>query len=583
MLWRVESHLPAVRICMLDHGFEDDLANGVARVTDQLARELGRLGHDVHVVGHRPSRVEADVTWHQVRVVDAGIPQLDRCSVREQLYTAVAKHRCVLELHRETPFDVVVVPNAAGEGLLVSMDPRLPAVTWIMTPMRTVSELETWLDYHEQQDALARVETEALRHARRIHAGSAAIANVVTGPQTVPERTRIVPYGVVDRLATTLPLRPERAGVHVLFVGRLERRKGADVMLKAVRLLADKHDDVTFTLVGPDMARDAAGTTYRAAFERSPHERVRFAGAVPDEMLWRLYAGADVVCFPSRYESFGNVLIEAMMFGKAVVTCAVGGVPEVIDPGETALCAEPGNAASLAEALEAVITDGALREQLGIRGRARYLEHFDVRTTAPRTLAAYLELVADHVPVTDDAEAERVLRRRFAAGLARIVGGDGADAAAPLLDGAVVAIDYVSRISRVWYLSTDDFTREVFRGVLGRDPFLSEAGAWREHLFAGGRRRDLVAELLDSAELGRRGIPKDWLPDLDTRLATEAPQRLAQATASIEFVEAATLAYLGRAPKDDERRRWSVQPPDQVLAELRAADEAARYPAAPTV
>src|SRR5207253_547919 len=100
---------------------------------------------------------------------------------------------------------------------------------------------------------------------------------------------------------------------------------------------------------------------YRKAFEErhggdaAVAGRVRFAGAVSEEALYQAYADAEVVCMPSRYESFGLVLVEAMVFGKPVVGCAVGGMCEIVEPGRNGFLAVPGDAASLIDCLERLI------------------------------------------------------------------------------------------------------------------------------------------------------------------------------------------------------------------------------------
>jgi hypothetical protein len=163
----------------------------------------------------------------------------------------------------------------------------------------------------------------------------------------------------------------------VLFVGRMEARKGVDVLLDAI---ARVESDVRFTLAG-------AGAEAMSA--PSPDGRVEFAGTVSDERLHELFAGADVVCQPSRYESHGIVLIEAMMFGKPIVTTTGGGIPEVVEDGGDALLAAPGDAAGLAHHLDALARDPALRARLGTRARERYLARFEVSVVAAEMAAMF--------------------------------------------------------------------------------------------------------------------------------------------------------------------------------------------------
>lgn len=102
------------------------------------------------------------------------------------------------------------------------------------------------------------------------------------------------------------------------------------------------------------------------------------------------YAAADVVLAPSRYESFGLVPLEAMMFARAVIGCRAGGMPEVIEDGVSGLLAEPGNAASLAGCVERLLDDPGLRSRMGKAGRARYERLFTARHMAAGVRAVLL-------------------------------------------------------------------------------------------------------------------------------------------------------------------------------------------------
>ncbi len=95
-----------------------------------------------------------------------------------------------------------------------------------------------------------------------------------------------------------------------------------------------------------------------------------------DELPAR-YAAADAFVFPSIWaEPFGIPVAEAMAAGLPVVATGVGGIPEIVADGETGILVSPGDSDSLAEALETIVADPALRAGLGRRGRERAVEHF---------------------------------------------------------------------------------------------------------------------------------------------------------------------------------------------------------------
>src|SRR5262249_20345208 len=164
----------------------------------------------------------------------------------------------------------------------------------------------------------------------------------------------VVPHG--------LPPVPPPAEVHrvdgavnLLFVGRLERRKGVDTLLEALVPVLREVPDLVATLAGDSDIPGEGGTTCRSAFEAGPGrelgDRVRFVGRVGDGELAAYYAGCDLLVVPSRYESFGLVLLEGMMMGKPVIAGDAGGMRYIVEDGGTGLRFTPGDASALAAAV----------------------------------------------------------------------------------------------------------------------------------------------------------------------------------------------------------------------------------------
>ena len=228
-------------------------------------------------------------------------------------------------------------------------------------------------------------ETQMLREADAIHAISGAIAAEVEAAYHTsldPSRTFIVPLGLEDW--TELPREVPRSvpgTLRLLFVGRLEARKGIDVLLRAMRPVLRDHPHVRLDLVGNDTIADRNGVTYRDMFlndaqTESLRTRVFFHGQVSEERLRGFYAACDILVTPSRFESFGLMLLEGMMFGKPVIGCRAGGMTEVVEEGVSGLLAEPGDESSLHACLERLVGDAELRARLGANARARFFARF---------------------------------------------------------------------------------------------------------------------------------------------------------------------------------------------------------------
>jgi phosphatidylinositol alpha-mannosyltransferase len=198
-----------------------------------------------------------------------------------------------------------------------------------------------------------------------------------------------VPNGVdVARFATAEPadLGP---GPKVLFVGRLDERKGFRVAVDAFGRLAAVRPLLRLIVVGDGPERAAVG-----ALPPEVRDRVRFLGTVPNAELHPVETACDLYVGPAiGGESFGVVLVEAMAAGLPVVASAIPGYDEVVTDGVEGLLVPPGDPAALAEAAGVVLDDPVRARALGIAGRARAAS-FDWAIVAGQLEALYAEAVA---------------------------------------------------------------------------------------------------------------------------------------------------------------------------------------------
>jgi glycogen(starch) synthase len=183
-------------------------------------------------------------------------------------------------------------------------------------------------------------------------------------------RIRVIPNGVDLKEFEDVPNRHEpRDEFALLFVGRCyPRQKGLEHLISALGLLLSKCK-IHLTIVGEDWG--GAGTLQALARALGVEKHVTFTGALPRNEVINAYASADAFVLPSLFEPFGIVLLEAMAAGLPVVASRVGGIPEVVSDGKTGLLVQPGDSRSLANALENLISDSALRRRLGAAGRVK--------------------------------------------------------------------------------------------------------------------------------------------------------------------------------------------------------------------
>jgi rhamnosyl/mannosyltransferase len=294
-------------------------------------------------------------------------------------------------LHREHRFDIVHLHFPDPLGQLTAMS--LP---------RSVKRVISWhSDIVKQRAALALYQpfldafvsdADAIIGASPQHFSSSQ----QMAPGRPGQLREVIPYGFdPSAFAWTDAARARRAELAkdarlrpVIFtVGRHVYYKGFDVLIRALRSV-----DADLWIGGRGPLTE---TFRRAALDAGVAERVRFLGFIPDDELVAYYDACDVFCMPSteRAEQFGLVQLDAMHLGKPVVATRLGtGVEYVTLDGVTGLLVEPGSDAALADALNRLLADPALRTRLGCAGQARVATTFSLQQMIDSTAALYRRL-----------------------------------------------------------------------------------------------------------------------------------------------------------------------------------------------
>ena len=350
-----------------------DAPGGVQVHVRQLASTLRDRGHEASVIapasGH-PAEPFVRVAGRPLRVpYNESVAPI---SPTPRAFTATRD-----ALKRFAP-DVVHVhePFVPGPSMFAALSARAPVVA-------------TFHAYADRSRLLAAA-APALRGlwrglAARI-AVSQAAAEFVTRPMGEGE-VRIVPNGAdVELFASAVPASlPE--GRRILFVNRLDPRKGFPVMVEAFGRLAERRNDLLLVVAGdgPD----------RAAIDRLPAEtraRVVMLGNVPHEELPPYHAAAEVFCSPATgRESFGIVLVEAMAAGVPVVATDIPGYREVVRHGLDGMLVPPRDPGALSRAIAEVLDDADAAKRFGEAGRSR-AKRYSWDTVAGEIEEVYLEV-----------------------------------------------------------------------------------------------------------------------------------------------------------------------------------------------
>lgn len=400
-------------IVLVSRDFPPDHAGGIAILTSSVSQVLAAQGNVVHVIAESPDIARIDFergVWvHRITVAEAHRPD---AAVRRNVpahiwnWSAAALNEA-RRIAACRPIDVVEAPIWECQGIAFLLSGAWPLVTSLQTP------LHFWMDSHPEYASeptwLAetglpslRLEHELMTRSNAVRAISAAIRSDIEaryGMTFADDKIVIAPLGLENLDPVAVPPRSGKSK-ELLFVGRLEYRKGIDVLLQAMTAVLEADPDVHLRVVGDDTQPGPDGITFRQAFLDSEAgrrwgEHVTFDGRVDDEALREVYAACDIFVAPSRYESFGLIYLEAMREAKPVIACASGGVGEIVVDGETGLLVPPGDADALARAILRLLRSPELRRQMGAAGRRRFLERFTSEQMVEPTRDLYRRAMLD--------------------------------------------------------------------------------------------------------------------------------------------------------------------------------------------
>ena len=368
----------------------------------ELSRELAREGHEVDIFTRRASE-EPGVTLlgANLRLIQlpAGPAQPLAKDLLVPFLPAFTAEMVRFAEAESVSYDVVhshywqsaQVGEAFARGLDV---PHLAM-------FHTLGEVKNRARVSEEEPR------ERIRQERALVAGADAIVTASAHERGLlaryydadPERVVSIPCGVDTDLFQPLDKDESRKALGIdagrpvlLWVGRLEKLKGVDVLIDALAQLEDPR--VLLLVVGGDEGAQALRDELEAqARDAGLGANVRFEGAVPHEQLPAYYTAADVCVVPSYYESFGLVAVEAMACGTPVVASRVGGLVTTVTDGVNGYlipwrCPEP-----FAEKLDVLIRNPELRANFG-RSARRSVERFRWDRIARQMAVLYEDVIA---------------------------------------------------------------------------------------------------------------------------------------------------------------------------------------------
>lgn len=365
-------------------------ANGIASATAHLVAGLEALGHQVTVLAHGIDAPHDHPRVIPLPPIQASLFQRlmfrfrpDSASRDLTLRRLIAAARQAIAAHK---VEVLMMEESFGWAGDLRSAVSVPVVVTLHGPQ--------WL--HRVQPDRPTPGPDARREAWEA-ASLQRIDAVISPSQDVLDRTRAewglppVPTTVIGnpvRLDPDPRLAAAATTGDLLFIGRFDRIKGADVLLAAFARVAEARADCRLTFIGPDVGLPQPdGTTLHLAtaisrLPKATRDRIDILGPRSRDEIAALRHRFPITLIASRYETFGVALIEAMAAGSAVVATRVGGCGEILRDGETGLLVPSEDPEAMAQACLRLLGDPALALRLGTAARADVAARF-----APEVIA----------------------------------------------------------------------------------------------------------------------------------------------------------------------------------------------------
>lgn len=360
-----------MRIGLVTQEYPPETAKGgIATQSYLKAHGLAEMGHQVCVISRSQngeSSFARDGDVDVVRVATANI----------SAYTEIADwvfHSCIVaeeieKRHRASPFDILDFPEWACEGYVHLLNQcewnRIPTVLQLHGPLIMLARTLGWPDPGSEFFKVGtQMEATSLRLADGIYSSSECSADWCAREyQLDRERIPVLHTGVDTEIFYPRPIEKAEEPT-IIFVGKMVRNKGVEVLVEAACEIADDFPDLRLRMLGKG-EESVIESIRRKAAAKGFESLLDMGGQVERKELAEQLSRAHVFAAPSFYEGGpGFVYLEAMACGLPVIGCDGSGAAEVIRDGVNGLLVQPNDVTSLTIALKRLLSDRAERERM---------------------------------------------------------------------------------------------------------------------------------------------------------------------------------------------------------------------------
>jgi glycosyltransferase involved in cell wall biosynthesis len=392
-----------LRICLVSREYADEIVGGIGTYTRNMAYSLAAEGHDVWVLseGIKETREYYDV---KVRVIKIAPRFLKSTFVQKYALGPVFSWEAAKVLKRlinTVGLDIVEAPEYMAPALAFQLlgHRRVPVVIRLHTGVKVLSQIDggaNSLAGRMYLGLLGWLERVSIRRADHISSPSQAMVTRTWDALQLQLPVTVYPNPIDSNIFVPPASESVRDPDLVLYTGQLTPRKGIQVFSEVIPAVLKVRPETKFMFVGNDSGGPPGfGSMQEAILSGIPTEQqsqVMFPGRLPWNDLIRIYQGTRVCVFPSIFENFPGVALEAMSCGCTVIGSSSGGMAEIIRDGIDGFHVRPGDSAGIAERILWCLENDLLA--MGKAARQRIEENYSFKAVARESVQYFRTLAA---------------------------------------------------------------------------------------------------------------------------------------------------------------------------------------------
>lgn len=384
-------------------------AGGIGIYIHNISKLMSQRGHDIEVFSATPGEPSTqNISGYTLHL----IPTKTKADFKTTVLPVFE------ERYLQQAFDLIESPEYGADGLAVKDKyPTLPLAVKLHTPGFLIGELNGYkrsffdklryllgaairlkrVKLYWRYDKESDPEYQLFRLADGVSSPSTSLAQIA-GERWGSKTVKVLPNPAVIPDLDPVPENSTVSGqISITFVGRLERRKGVFMLMKAIPQVLKSNPALTFNFVGEPVPSPEKGLNTEEYIKRKLKNytsSLRFWGILPHNDVLKVLQSSDIGVFPSLWENFPNVCLEAMACGCAVIGTGNGGMADMITDGLNGLLIEPDNPQAIAHAINKLVADANQCKSLGEMARKTILDKYNDSVIGQQTEQFYIDTIA---------------------------------------------------------------------------------------------------------------------------------------------------------------------------------------------